>query len=308
MSFQHDLCELRVLCGELLSTCHLRKAPLALMLRATLTLLIALAGAYLVMGVIMWGLQERIAFPAPRYALPSPQAAGIADAELVTLLTSDRVELRGWYLSPVPPPTDDSPSPALIWFYGNAEAVGLLAPLVRELRPPGMGVLLLDYRGYGESGGVTTERGLYRDADAAWRYLAGRADVDSTLISVYGRSLGAVLALYLADNYSVRSVILDSPFTSARDMAAVHYWYVPRIGMRLEMDNLSRAKRLAAPLAVFHGSDDDIALPWMGKAIADAGRAREYVVFQGAGHNDVYDVAGSEYRTLLHDFLASTHR
>ena len=262
-----------------------------------------LVGMYLIMVAFILSQQERITFPAPRYPLPSPQAAGIDHGESVSVTTADGVTLRGWYLQPSPPVPDSERAPGLIWFYGNYETVSALAPLIDELRPRATAMLILDYRGYGTSDGKPTEKGLYLDAEAAWTYLSNREEVDPNRISVYGRSLGSVLALFLSESKPVRSVVLDSPFTSARDMAKVHYWYVPRFMLRLKLDNLSRARQLHAPLLVFHGSEDDIVPTWMGKAIANAAHDATLIVYDGAGHNDIYDVAGPRYREAFHRFL-----
>jgi dipeptidyl aminopeptidase/acylaminoacyl peptidase len=272
-------------------------------MRTTVEILAVLFGGYLVLLGLMLSFQERLAFPAPKSPLPEPQAVGISDAESITVTTNDGVTLRGWYLHPSPPPPDGQQAPGLLWFYGNMETVGALAPLVRELRPPGTAVVMLDYRGYGTSDGRPTEPGLYLDAEAAWEYLAAREEVDSTRISVYGRSLGSASALSLTENHPVRSVILDSPYTNARDMTAKHYWYMPRFLLRLRLDNLTRARALRVPLLVFHGADDDIVPVWMGQAVAEAAADGKLVTFEGAGHNDIYDVAGSRYREEMLAFL-----
>ena len=207
------------------------------------------------------------------------------------------------YLPPRPAPSQ--PAPGLVWFPGNAETVASLAPVVRELRPPGVGVLILDYRGYGESSGTPSEAGLYRDAEAAWGYLASRPDIDRARIAVYGRSLGTVAALDVAVTRRVRAVVLDAPFTSARDLARLHYWYLPRSLLRLDLDNLERARRLRAPLLVFHGTVDAVVPIAMGRAVAAAGHAREFVAVAGAGHNDLHEVAGDRYTGTFLRFLGS---
>ncbi|MFQ6044791.1 MAG: hypothetical protein ACE5PT_00340, partial [Gemmatimonadales bacterium] len=137
-------------------------------------LILILAALYAVVVFLAWSFQERIAFPGPNRALPVPAQAGIPDGEAVTLVASDGVELRGWYLPPNPPPDSGGTAPGLIWFYGNMETVADLAPILRYFRPPGIGMLVIDYRGYGESGGKPTEPGLYLDAEAAWSFIAAR--------------------------------------------------------------------------------------------------------------------------------------
>jgi fermentation-respiration switch protein FrsA (DUF1100 family) len=271
------------------------------------TLLRILAGlglAYLAVLLLAWRFQERMALPGARARLIPPAQAGIRDGETVTVTAADGVRLQGWYLPPSPPPALRSPAPGLLWFYGNMENVSGLAPIIGALRPPGVALLILDYRGYGESDGSPSERGLYLDAEAAWTYLASRPGLDSSRIAVYGRSVGSVPALYLATGHPVRAVVLESPLTSAADMARVHYPFFPRFIVRLSMNNLERAARITAPLLVLHGDRDNIAPPWMGKAVAEAGHARELVLIRGAGHNETYDVGGAEYRRKLLAFLA----
>jgi fermentation-respiration switch protein FrsA (DUF1100 family) len=166
-------------------------------------------------------------------------------------------------------------------------------------------MLILDYRGYGESSGQPTEAGLYRDAEAAWGWLAAQPEIDRSRIAVYGRSLGAALALHVAVTRRVRAVVLHAPFTSARELADRHYWYLPRRILRLELDNLDRARRLRAPLLVIHGTADGIVPFAMGQAVAEAGHARELVAVRGAGHNDLHDVAGDQYREKFQGFLGA---
>jgi hypothetical protein len=201
-------------------------------------------------------------------------------------------------------PKDSRTAPGLIWFYGNMETIGGIAPVLRDFRPPGTGLLVIDYRGYGQSGGRPSERGVYRDALAAWHYVTSRQEIDSTRIAVYGRSIGSAVALYLATERPAAAVILESAFTSGKAMAKKHYALVPTGLLTLRLNNLDRAKQLTAPLLSFHGAEDWIAPVEMGRAVADAGRAEEFVVFQRAGHNDTYAVGGDAYRQRVHDFLA----
>lgn len=264
----------------------------------------ALAAVYVLLSVLAWKYQDRLAFPAPKARLPDPRDFGIKDGQIVTVVTSDGVALKGWFLPPHPVPPAGRRAPGLVWFYGNMETVGAMGAIIRDFRPPGTGVLALDYRGYGESAGTPTEPGVYRDADAAWSWLAARPEIDSARIAVYGRSVGAVPALYLAASKPVRSVVLDSPFTRASEMAKVHYPWLPRFLVTLSLDNLSRARSLRVPLLVFHGSDDRVAPLSMGRQIVEAGRG-DLVVLHGSGHNDTYDVGGLGYRDRVWSFLAS---
>lgn len=268
--------------------------------------LIGIALLYGVLVLLAWRFQEKLAFPGPSTPVPDPARYGAPDGQIVTVETTDGVTLEGWYLPPSPPPQNGERAPGLLWFYGNMETVAMVGLILHanDLRPPGMGLLILDYRGYGGSQGKTTEAGLYRDADAAWRFLAAHSEIDSARIAVYGRSLGSAVALYVATTYPVRAVVLDSPFSSARALAARHYPIIPQALLHIALDNVTRARHLTAPLLVFHGADDRIAPIAMGRAVAQAGRAVELVEIAGAGHNDTYDVGGMRYRTRLIQFLS----
>ncbi|MBE0591942.1 MAG: alpha/beta hydrolase [Gemmatimonadales bacterium] len=259
--------------------------------------------AYAVVIFLAWRFQDRVAFPGRGGRLPFPSEFGITDGQVVSVETSDHVTLRGWYLPPSPAPPAGERAPGLIWFHGNVETVRSIADVLRDFRPPGIAVLALDYRGYSESGGTPTEVGVHRDAEAAWAFLAERPEIDSLRIAVYGRSIGSAVGLYLANERPVRAVVLDSPFTSAQDMARAHYAPVPSDLVELSLDNLTRAARLTVPLLVFHGTDDIVAPFAMGEAVSRAGRAEELVVLQGAGHTTMYETGGTLYRDKLHDFL-----
>jgi alpha-beta hydrolase superfamily lysophospholipase len=258
---------------------------------------------YAIVVVLAWRFQERIAFPAPSGSLPAPAEFGMPDGEIVSIETADGVTLSGWYLPPDPPPRRQALAPGLIWFHGNIETVGSIAAVLRDFRPPGIGVLAIDYRGYGESEGQPTEAGVYRDADATWAWLSHHEGIDSTRIAVYGRSIGSVIALYLATERTVRAVVLESSFTSGAALAREHAGLVPPALVEVSLNNLERAGRLHVPLLVIHGSDDYLAPIAMGRAIADTGRAEQFLVLEGASHSTMYERGGDRYRDALHAFL-----
>jgi fermentation-respiration switch protein FrsA (DUF1100 family) len=227
-------------------------------------------------------------------------------AETVTLLMKDGTPLVGWFLPPVsdshhPPPT----GPGLLWFYGNGENVATIWPVLREFQPPGVALLVLDYPGYGASGGRATEPGLYEAADLAYAALAAR--VDAARIFVYGRSLGSVVATHVAATHAVRGLVLESPFTSAREMSRRHYALFPRFILRMQLDNLEHMRRVQCPALVFHGTSDRLVPIAMGRQVAASARGPvEFVSIEGAGHNDTYEVGGRGYREKMWEFLRTT--
>src|SRR2546430_2659005 len=251
--------------------------------------------AYVVLLVLAWLFQERLAFPAPRAPLPDPTRVGVANGEKIELVTKDGTRLVGWYLRPttgkdgerrgrtgevsstspvVPRPSPSSP--ALLWFYGNGENIASIWPIVHEFQPPGAALLVVDYPGYGGSGGRATEAGMYGAADVAYAALASRPEVDPHRIYAYGRSLGTAAATYTATHHPVAGVILESPFTNAADMARHAYRIFPSVIVRLSLDNLGRIKQVRCPVLLFHGTADRLVPLEMGMrgAAAAAGPGR----------------------------------
>ncbi|PYO27831.1 MAG: hypothetical protein DMD73_07830 [Gemmatimonadetes bacterium] len=168
----------------------------------------------------------------PRCSLSDPKRVGVGNGEKVELISGDGTKLVGWYLNPkvdgtstnLPrPPQPPQPASGLLWFYGNGENIAAIWPIVREFQPPGTAVLVVDYPGYGGSGGRATEAGLYGAADAAYAALVARPGVDQRRIYVYGRSLGSAAATWVAGRHPVAGLILESPFTSAAAMARQLY-------------------------------------------------------------------------------------
>ncbi len=95
-------------------------------------------------------------------------------------------------------------------------------------------------------------------------------------------------------------LILESPYTNAREMAARSYWIVPSFLVRLKLDNLSTIGRVRCPVLVFHGTADRLVPMDMGRRVAEAAPGPvEFVMIEGAGHNETYEVGGRAYRQKL---------
>jgi fermentation-respiration switch protein FrsA (DUF1100 family) len=277
---------------------------------------------YGVLVALVWLFQERIAFPAPRSPVPDPRDVGLPHGKRIALTTRSGTKLAGWFLAPTSgtdgrgrartgegasSPDLDRPrpsSPALLWFYGNGETIGAIWPVLRDYQPPGAALLVVDYPGYGASAGRATESALYEAADAAYEQLSRMPGVDPGRIYVYGRSLGTAVASYTASTHAVRGLILESPFTSAREMSRQHYGIFPSFILRLRLDNLSAVSRVRCPVLVLHGSADLLVPARMGRQVAAAAAGPvEFVNIEGAGHNDTYERGGRTYRDRLWAFV-----
>jgi len=217
----------------------------------------------------------------------------------------------------------------LLFFHGNAENIGGCLDVAALTRGAGYNLLLADYRGYGQSDGQPSEAGLYRDGEAALRYLRERPGVDVARIVVWGRSIGAAVATRLAtagpaagdgepaagsdeppagaSPPTPAGIILESAFTSAPELlSAGGHWILyaaSRVGS-YRFDSAARMARVTAPVLVIHGTDDEIAPFALGRRLYDLAPGRkEFVAIQGGGHNDLMPRHSDELWAAVRRFL-----
>ena len=201
--------------------------------------------------------------------------------EELAIATDDGERLHGWWV-----PSGAEHARHVLLCHGNGGNVSDRVPHIAHLNAAGFDVLAFDYRGYGRSTGRPSEAGTYRDARAARRALLERADPDRVLY--LGESLGAAVALELAHHHPPAGLILQSPFTSVRDMARLHYPVVPRALVPDAYPSLRLIRQLAIPLLVLHGERDDIVPLLHGEELYEAAAGPKRLVrFPRAGHNDL---------------------
>ena len=245
-------------------------------------------------GVLM--MQERLAYQPPHVVEPTP-----AGAERADYAGADGQPLFAYVFRSA---TTATPSPVVLAFHGNAEIAAWEAPWAREVAlRSGRTVVLAEYRGYGGLSGKPTAPGIRDDARAARAFVRSRFGADAR-VAYYGHSLGSAVAAELASEASPDVLVLESPFTSARAMAArfgtpIVSWLWPLIG-RIPYDTEARVRTLDVPIWVAHGDRDAVVSVRMGRAVfAAARRPGELLIVSGGGHNDVAEVGGEAYWSWL---------
>jgi len=216
---------------------------------------------------------------------------GAAD---VWLDTADGVRIHAWHLG-----RDEGL--ITLFFHGNAGNVTDRAPHFHEITAAGSSVLMPDYRGYGKSAGRPTERGLYRDADAAYDFLLKTGHRPDQIV-IHGESLGSAVAVNLAARRKCAGVVLEAPFTSARDVART---VLPVLGPALVwgFDSLEKIGRIRAPMLFIQGGRDEIIPLRLGQELyASAPEPKSFWVVPGAGHNDIVETGGAAYGLKLQAF------
>jgi fermentation-respiration switch protein FrsA (DUF1100 family) len=230
----------------------------------------------------VWLGQERLMF-FPRPVAQRPAAPRGWRLEDVAITAADGTRLVGVMAIP----TVARP-PLVIYFGGNAEEVTGFAPLAAHVYGE-RAVLLVNYRGYGESGGKPGEAALVADGAALFDWAARRDDVDTSRIAIHGRSLGTGVAVQVAAMRPAKCVILTSPFDSARAVAqAIYPWLPVSLLLRHPFDSMARAPRVTVPALFLMGEADTLIPMAHSERLAAAwGGPVERVSFKGFGHEDL---------------------
>jgi uncharacterized protein len=241
-------------------------------------------------ALILRRLLNSLLYLPSREILQTPAAAGLRFSD-VALRTEDGERLHGWWIPASAPAIGH-----VLLCHGNAGNVGDRVPHVALLSAAGFDVLAFDYRGYGRSSGRPTEQGTFHDAIAARDALLREEAVDAARIVYLGESLGGAVALALSIELPPAGLILQSAFTSVRDMARVHYPFVPRALVPDAYPSLRIIPRLQAPLLVLHGARDAIVPLMHGEALFDAApEPKRLEVLTSAAHNDLIARAGRDW-------------
>ena len=257
---------------------------------------IALGVATIALGLIallllLWVGQRRLIYFPFGGTVPHPREAGLASAREVLIHTEDGLTLGAWFVEPA----SNERGWTLILFNGNAGHRGLRAPLAGRLAGHGIGILMLDYRGYGGNPGTPTEAGLLRDARAARRWVMERASRHPTRVAYFGESLGTGVAVELAAENQPDALILRSPYTSMADVASHHYPFLPaRRLLRDRYASIDRIGALSCPVLVIAAERDSIVPASQSRRLFEAAAPsrRRWFLLPGADHNDYQTLAG----------------
>ena len=240
---------------------------------------------------LLWLFQERIVFQPPA----NPEALDTASSTL-RYSASDGVSLVAHVIEPA-----QAGGPVILVFHGNAMISRWMIPWAREVaRRFHATVILPELRGYDGLSGAPSYKTAALDAAAALEATRERFHVSAADIVVYGHSLGSAIATELATVAPPRALLLESPFTSARDMAA----RMPVVGLRffwgaisrVHYDTRERVAKLDVPVSVSHGERDLIIPVRMGRAVFEAARKKgRLLIVAEADHNDVPISGGDAY-------------
>jgi uncharacterized protein len=266
----------------LLRTRSKKRSPRSLSRTMTVLGWVAVIAVCLYVGLAaMIYLAQRSLMYFPDRFHATPAEAGLPQAAEVPLTASDGAQIRVWH---VPPQGDN---PVILYFHGNGGALKYRVARFQQLIAAGIGLVALEYRGYGGLPGSPSEQGLIHDAEAAYAFAA--AHYPAQRIVPWGESLGSGVAVALAAEKPVGRVILEAPFTSALAVGERRYWYLPvRLLMKDQFRSDQRIAKVTAPLLILHGLHDQVVPYAMGERLFDlANKPKHIVRFLDGGHEDL---------------------
>ena len=220
--------------------------------------------------------------------------------EDVTLETMDGVGLHGWFIP------RHGASRIVLFFHGNAGNISHRRESVVIFHRLGLNVFIFDYRGYGNSQGEPSEPGFYMDAMAAWKYLVTEKGFTEPQIILFGRSLGGAVATHLATEVQPGALVLESTFSSARDMANTVFPIMSRIvPLRFEFNTVKSITQVTSPVLVVHSTEDDIIPFRLGEQVYHAANQPKFMRKMHGDHNSGFLLSQPEYEQALEQFIAS---
>lgn len=241
---------------------------------------------YIGMAAFTWLFAESLIF--------QPPPASYQDhSEIIKIHTSDQEQLSAIYLE------NPSADYAILYSHGNAIDLGQLHPILLHIKQMGFSVFAYDYRGYGTSTGSSSEAGSYIDAEAAYKYLRDELNLPADKIIALGQSVGGGVATELATRKPLGGLILESTFVTA---------YRVMTKKKLlpfdQYENIRKIDSVTCPVLVIHGTQDGVVSFWHGKQLFEAAKDPKQAYWvEGAGHNNLLNVAGNKYKQKLKQFV-----
>ncbi len=246
---------------------------------------------YLLIGWVfavtcLFVLQRQLQYFPDSLPIGTPDSSVISTMHSVSMLTRDGIVLNSWYS---PPKSNEHP--VIVFFHGNAGTVRNRINKAKFFSEYGIGVLLVEYRGYGGNPGKPTEGGLYADGRAAFNFLINRKKINASRIVIYGESIGTGIATQMAIEYEEVGLVLEAPFSSVTSLAKRRYPWVP-VDVLLwdKYDNYRKVAHIDSPVLVIHGTNDTV-VPYVEgeKLYNKAAYPKDLVTIDGGKHSNLYD-------------------
>lgn len=252
------------------------------------TFVLLIVAGYAALCAFMYFAQRSLMY-FPDRLRTAPADAGLPEAKEEKLVTADGETIIVWHIAP-----RDETKPVVVYFHGNGGALNLRARRFATLAAEGIGVVGVSYRGYGGSSGAPTEDGLIADGVAAYEFAVKR--YTPARVALWGESLGTGVAVAVASEAPVAKLVLETPFTSAADVGASVYSFLPvRLLMKDQFRSDRRIRNVKAPVLILHGERDSVVPIQFGERLYEMiGGEKKFARFTGGEHYDLDRHGGSK--------------
>jgi pimeloyl-ACP methyl ester carboxylesterase len=276
-------------------------------LQLTLRLVLVLVSVYLAACLFLFFQQPRFIFFPSSIIEKTPKFYSLDYEEVwipVATASGNVEKIHSWWI-----PASQPNSKVLLYLHGNSTNIGANVAHAHRFQQLGFSVLLIDYRGYGQSeGGFPRETTVYQDAAAAWNYLVKQREVSPQQIFIYGHSLGGAIAIDLAVKHpEAAGLIVESSFTSVQQMVEYqgHFRIFPvNLLLTQRFNSLKKVPLLKMPVLFIHGlSDSTIPFTMSKQLYAAASEPKKLVLVPGAEHNNVASVAPALFTSAVQEFV-----
>ena len=254
---------------------------------------------YVVYCILMFTMQRAMLFPRGLIGAPSGSPPKIEGMETIWLHTKYG-KVESWFIPPAQK-NEVRPAPLVIFAHGNGELIDFWPQELNRFSELGIGLLLVEYPGYGRSEGKPSEASVRETFLTAYDLISKRSDVDPKRIILLGRSLGGAAVCIIAANRPSVAMILMSSFTSVTAFAP--RYLAPKFLVRDPFDNLSVVESYPNPILIIHGDRDEVIPYSHGRKLYEAAKSATMITYQ-SGHNDCppdWKVFWRDIETFLQD-------
>lgn len=260
---------------------------------------ILFGSAYFIFLLILTIFQKNFLF-MPDAQQISPARVGLSKFESITIQTSDNEQLVSWYKKPV------KNGKVILFFHGNGGNNPVYNQTIKELEPLADGFLIIDYRGFGGSTGTPSAEGLFKDAEAALKYLEEQGIKPEQLI-ISGISLGTGLAVHVAQKTQASAVILIAAYSSLADIIKDRFFFYPGSVLDALLKNdinaIEKISKIKTPLVIVHGTKDTVISYSLAKKLYSAANEPKMLISL-PGYDHVLPVT-NETLSQIREFLNS---
>ena len=260
--------------------------------------LIGLGILYVLVCLAYYALQHRIIFHPKKIPNDFVYQYSVPFEELF-LETSDGNTLNGLICQ------QENSKGLVLYFHGNSSHVFDLGWMAETIHAQGYDFALFDYRSYGKSTGILTEKNLFDDAQTCYHFMAEKYGYQAEDIIIYGRSIGSGIAVKLASEKSCKMLVLETPYASLLDLGKYYTPFLPyQWLMRFPLNSEKHIKKVEVPVYILHGTQDKIVPYNSGRKLANATpNLAEFITIEGANHNNIFEYPS--YQKAVSEILGS---